>query len=84
MTTRYWITPLGMRALAACRFEITPAGRRALATEPDQGELPVCDFCLEPFQPDEPIIAAGAGRHLHDTPSCRGAFETFIAEGGNG
>ena len=59
------------------RFEVTEAGCRALAAEPDEVQLPVCDFCFEPFQPHEPVIAAGAGRHLHDTPSCRGAFDTF-------
>ena len=60
------------------RFAITEVGRRALEAEPEELEVPSCDFCFEAFQPGESIIAAGAGRHLHDTPSCRGAFESFI------
>ena len=59
------------------RYELTALGRAAL--EDDAPEAHACVWCEEALAEGDAIIATGAGRLLHNTPCCRGAFETFIA-----
>ena len=71
------------------RWELTEAGRLALAREiPSFGRTDVaaatadqraCSWCGEEFGESDAIIAAGAGRFLHDTRSCRQEFEQLTA-----
>ena len=73
-----------MSARAMVRYELTALGRAALeedAEDDADDSAPCCAWCGEALAEGDAIITAGAGRLIHDTPCCRGAFETFITAG---
>ena len=59
-----------MSARAVVRYELTALGRAALEEDAEEC-APCCAWCEEALAEGDAIIAAGASRFIHNTPSCR-------------
>ena len=71
-----------MSARAVVRYELTALGRAALeedAEDDADDSAPCCAWCEEAILEGEAVVPAGAGRPVHDSVCCRGAFESFIS-----
>ena len=85
-TIRYHVTAAGWSAVGRVPrlwrrrdgFIVTALGALALEEAREQNVAPQqrCCFCGSEFEPDEPVVDAGAGRTLHE--HCAREYSQFL------